>query len=57
MEIKDYHVIIDGKNFFDQPIKNDYKHMTTLERLQLVRVMITQLDIYYIIPISKNTIN
>ena len=30
--------------------------MITLERLQLVRVMITQLDIYYIIPISKNTI-
>ena len=30
--------------------------MITLERLQLVRVMITQLDIYYIIPISKDTI-
>ena len=25
VEIKDYNVIIDGKNFFDQPINNDYK--------------------------------
>ena len=23
VEIRDYNVIIDGKNFFDQPIKND----------------------------------
>ena len=23
VEIKDYHVMIDGKNFFDQPVKND----------------------------------
>ena len=23
VEIKDYNVMIDGKNFFDQPIKND----------------------------------
>ena len=25
MEIKDYNVIIDGRNFFDQPLKNDLK--------------------------------
>ena len=25
MEIKDYQVIIDGRNFFNQPIKNDFK--------------------------------
>ena len=23
MEIKDYNDMIDGKNFFDQPVKND----------------------------------
>ena len=23
VEIKDYHVMIDGRNVFDQPIKND----------------------------------
>ena len=38
--------MIDGRNFPDQPRKNDLKHMITLERLQLVKVMITQLDIY-----------
>ena len=31
--------------------------MITLERLKQVKVMIIQLDVYYIIPISKNTIN
>ena len=25
MDIKDYKVIIDGRNFFNQPIKNDLK--------------------------------
>ena len=25
MEIKDYNVMFDGRNFFDQPIKNDFK--------------------------------
>ena len=25
VEIKDYSVMIDGKNFFDQPIKSDLK--------------------------------
>ena len=27
-EIKDYNFIIDGKNFFDQPIKNDLIQVT-----------------------------
>ena len=25
VEIKDYNVMIDGKNFFDQPVKNDWR--------------------------------
>ena len=25
VEIKNYNVMIDGKNFFDQPVKNDEK--------------------------------
>ena len=25
VEIKDYNVMINGRNFFDQPIKNDFK--------------------------------
>ena len=31
IEIKDYNVIIDGKNFFDQPVKND---LITYENIQ-----------------------
>ena len=27
VEIKDYNVMIDGRNFFDQPIKNDLKNI------------------------------
>ena len=40
VEIKDYNVMIDGKNFFDQAIKD--KHMKTLERLLPVKEMIIQ---------------
>ena len=40
VEIKDYNVMIDGKNFFDQPVKND-KHMKILEKLLLVKEMTT----------------
>ena len=40
-------VIIDRRNFFGQPIKNDLKRMIiTLEGLQQVKVMITQEDVY-----------
>ena len=46
VEIKYYNVMIDGRNFFDQPIKNNLKKYDTLERLQQVKVMITQQDVY-----------
>ena len=46
VEIKDYGATIDGRNFFDQPIKYDLKTYDKLGRLQLVKVMITQLDVY-----------
>ena len=42
LEIKDYKVMIDGKNLFDQSVKN-YKNLKTLEKLLLVKDMITQL--------------
>ena len=45
--------MIYGRYFFHQPIKNDIKHMITLERLQLLKEMITQLDVYWTIPILK----
>ena len=34
--------MIDNKNFFDQPINNDFKK---IEKLQLVNRMITQLSV------------
>ena len=44
VEIKDYNVMIDGKNFFDQAIKD--KHMKTLEKLLPVKEMIMQQIVY-----------
>ena len=42
VEIKDCNVMIDGKNFFDQPINNvTKKKMKILEKLLFVKVMIT----------------
>ena len=29
VEIKDYYVMIDGRNFFDQPVKNDLRTYDT----------------------------
>ena len=46
VKIKDYNVTIDGRIFFDQPVKIDLKHMITLERLQQAKVMITQLHVF-----------
>ena len=33
MEIKDYNVVIDGRNFFDQPIKNDLKTYDNIRKI------------------------
>ena len=33
MEIKDYNVMIDGRNFFDQPIKNDLKTYDNITKI------------------------
>ena len=35
LEIKDYNVIIDGKNFFDQPVKSDMKRYVNRSRRRL----------------------
>ena len=44
-EIKDYNVMINGRNIFDQLIGNNIKKLKTLGKLLLVKEMITQ--IYY----------
>ena len=33
VQIKDYNVIIDGRNFFDQPIKNDLKTFDNIKKI------------------------
>ena len=43
VEIKDYNVMIDGRNFFDQPINSMNRNMKILEKLLLVKVMTIQL--------------
>ena len=48
--------MIDGKNFFDQPVKNDKVSniRKILEKLLLVKEMTIQLVAYQTITISKN---
>ena len=36
----------DGKNFFDQPVNNDYKTYENITKLQLLKDMIAQLIVY-----------
>ena len=50
VEIKDCNVMIDGQNFFDQPVESDLK---TYEKLKLVKEMITLLVVCLTIIISK----
>ena len=45
VEIKDYNVMIDGKNAFDQPINSMTKHTNILEKLLQVKEMTMQLDV------------
>ena len=33
VQIKDYNVIIDGKNFFDQPINSDFKTYDNIRKI------------------------
>ena len=47
VDITSYNVLIDGRNFYDQPINDSIrKNMMKLERSQLEKEIITQLDVY-----------
>ena len=49
VEIKDYNVMIDGKNFFDQPVRNDkvtYENIRKIGDNYTAREMIMQLVVY-----------
>ena len=37
VEIKDYNVKIDGRNFFDQPINNNIKTYTNIRKIATVQ--------------------
>ena len=53
VEIKDYNIMINRENFFDQPIKDN---KVTYGKLLQVKEMITQLVVCYIIHTSKISI-
>ena len=55
MEITDYNIVIDRRNSFDKPIKNDLKTYDNIRKIatgdggyndDYDKVMITQLDVY-----------
>ena len=45
VEIKDYSVMIDGKNFLDQPINSNIKTYENIRKLLLFKEMITRLAV------------
>ena len=56
VEIKSYNVMINGENFFDQPIKNNkvtYENIRNKTKLLQVKEMITQLVVCNIIHTFK----
>ena len=46
MKIKCYNVMIDGKKFFVKPVKNNLITYDNIQKLQLVKEMITKLVVY-----------
>ena len=56
-DIKNYNVLIDGRNSYDQPINDLRKHYHKSEKYQQGLVMIIQLVFYWIMHISKTITN
>ena len=52
-KINNYNVLIDWRNFYDQPINDLIKRYDESEKYQQGMVMIIQLVAYWIMPISK----
>ena len=53
VEIKDYNVMINGENVFDQPIENNKVTFENIRKLLQVKEMITQLVVCSIIRTLK----
>ena len=43
---KYYNVMIDGKNLFDHPVKNDLRTNSTFKKLQLFKKVVAELVAY-----------
>ena len=54
VEIEEYNVMVDGKNFFNQPVNNNMKTNDNIQKLQQVKGMIRQLVVSWTKFISKN---
>ena len=46
VEIKDYDVMVERQNFFDQPVKIISEDIITFRKLQLVKEMITLMVVH-----------
>ena len=46
VEIKDYTVMIDGKNFFDQSVKNNSRTYDNIKKSKLAKEMIMRQIVY-----------
>ena len=57
VEIRDCNVMIDGKNFFDQPVKTDIRTYDNIRKLATGQGVITQPVACWIKTISISTIN
>ena len=55
VEVKDFDVLIDGKSFFDLPVKHEEEFYEKL--LKWVAIIITQLIIYKILVVLKKITN
>ena len=53
VEIKDFHVLIDRKDFFDFPVKNKEESFGKI--IKWIKIITIQLVIYWILLISKKT--
>ena len=46
VNVTNFNVLIDGRNFYDQPINDLIKQYNKIRKLQQVKEMITQQDVY-----------
>ena len=52
-ELKDFNIMTDGRNFFNQPVKDNLITYDNNHKSQLVKELMTQLILYWMMPISK----